>query len=174
LSFSHEKHAPIALSAMIMFHVECRNVADGLNLGAYLLEISMRLVHRSTSGKLPTSTYDLVSDAGDVLGFCQLRHRPSCAADLPAGAENSIYYEVAKAYRGRGYGKQLMGLALAEARRIGLETVRISVDDDNPTSRHIVETHGAVWVATVERKDGGLCHLFEIILAATRTRAASR
>ena len=35
----------------------------------------MKLVHRGTPGRLPTSSFDLVDDAGDVLGFAQLRHR---------------------------------------------------------------------------------------------------
>jgi hypothetical protein len=37
----------------------------------------MRLAHRSTSGPLPTASYSMVDDAGDVIGFAQLRHRPS-------------------------------------------------------------------------------------------------
>lgn len=42
--------------------------------------------------------------------------------------------------------------------------VRLTVDDDNPTSRHIIEVHGAVWVADFPRSSGGLCRLFEIEL----------
>jgi predicted acetyltransferase len=76
---------------------------------------SLALVHRDTSGPLPTSTFDLVNDAGEVVGFAQIRHRPSASADLPPEAGNHVYYQVAEAHRGRGYGKALMGLTLAEA-----------------------------------------------------------
>jgi predicted acetyltransferase len=80
-----------------------------------------------------------VDDAGQVIGFAQLRHRPSCKADLPPEAANSIYYEVAAPHRGQDHGKALLRLLLDEARRIGLERVRLTVTDDNPTSRHIIQ-----------------------------------
>ena len=101
----------------------------------------MRLIHRSTSGPLPTSTFALVGDTGTVLGFCQVRHRPSCNADLPLEAANHIYYAIAEPYSGRGYGKELMWLALAEAKRIGLERVRISCLRDHAISRRIILGH---------------------------------
>jgi predicted acetyltransferase len=99
---------------------------------------------------------------GTALGFCQVRHRPSCNADLPPEAGNHVYYEVAEPYRGRGYGKALLGLALAEAQRIGLERVRLTVLDDNPTSRRIIEMNGAVWLRGFVARTGEACHLFEI------------
>jgi hypothetical protein len=83
----------------------------------------MKLVHRDTSGRLPTSSFDLVDDAGHVLGFAQLSHRPSGNADLPPEAGNNIYYEVSEAHRGRGHGKVLLRLVLIEVRRIGLPHV---------------------------------------------------
>ena len=55
----------------------------------------MRLVRRNTSGPLPTSTYNLIANNGTVLGFCQVRHRPSCNPDLPPEAGNHVYYEIA-------------------------------------------------------------------------------
>jgi predicted acetyltransferase len=126
----------------------------------------MHLVHRNTSGRLPTSSYDLLSDDGQVLGFCQVRHRPSHSADLPESAGNHLYYEIFEAHRGRGYGKELMALALEQARRAGLQHVRLTVDDDNPASRHIIESYGAVWLATFRREGGGDTHLFEVDLRA--------
>jgi predicted acetyltransferase len=122
----------------------------------------MQLLHRATSGPLPASTFDLVDDAGQVLGFCQVRHRPSHAADLPPEAGNHIYYEIAEPYRGRGHGKTLLALALFEARRIGLQRVRLAVDDRNTTSRHIVESAGGQLVNEFARTTGELCRLFEI------------
>jgi predicted acetyltransferase len=124
----------------------------------------MRLIHRSTQGRLPTSTFDLVSEDGAVVGFCQVRHRPSCNADLPPGAGNHVYYEIAEPCRGRGHGKTLMSLALAEAKRIGLDRVRLIVTDDNPASRHVIESLGAVWLQDVTCRQGETYHLYEIDL----------
>jgi predicted acetyltransferase len=124
----------------------------------------MRLVHRSTSGPLPTSTYNFVATDGTLLGFAQVRHRPSCNPDLPPEAGNHVYYQIAEPYRGRGYGKELMRLALAEAKRIGLDKVRLTVLDDNPISRRIIETSSGVWLADFTTQKGETYHLFEIRL----------
>lgn len=124
-------------------------------------DITMKLVHRITDGPLPTSEFDLVNDAGEVIGYTQVRHRASRNPFMPPDAGNHVYYEISEAYRGRGYGKQLMGLALAEAGRIGLEAVRLTVRDDNPTSRHIIESHGATWLKEFVAANGVRYHLFE-------------
>jgi predicted acetyltransferase len=125
----------------------------------------MRLIRRSTSGPLPTSSFDFVGDTGTVLGFCQIRHRPSCNADLPPEAANHVYYEIAAEHRGRGNGKILMGLALAEAERIGLERVRISCLRDHAISRRIILGTGAVWIQDFVCKQGRRYDLFEVDLA---------
>jgi predicted acetyltransferase len=128
------------------------------------MERLMNLVHHYTQGPLPTSRFDLVDDAGQVVGFTQIRHRPSCADDLPPEAANNIYYEIDEAHRGHGYGKALMGLALKEAKRIGLRKVRIAVDGENSTSRHIIEAHGAVWLRDFINRTGERYHLYEVAL----------
>jgi predicted acetyltransferase len=124
----------------------------------------MHLVHRNTSGPLPVSRFDLANDAGDVIGYAQLRHRPSQNADLPPEAANHIYYEIAEPHRGHGHGKALLGLLLDEARRIGLQAVRLTVMDDNPTSRHIIEDARGQLVAEFTARTGELYRLFEISL----------
>jgi hypothetical protein len=56
----------------------------------------MKLVHRDTSGPLPTSSFELVNGTGDMIGYAQLRHRPSCNEDLPPEAANRLSYEIAE------------------------------------------------------------------------------
>jgi hypothetical protein len=57
----------------------------------------MRLVHRIThQDRLPTSDYDLLDDAGEAVGFGQLRHQPSRGVDLAEGAESHIHYSIAE------------------------------------------------------------------------------
>jgi predicted acetyltransferase len=124
----------------------------------------MRLVHRGTSGPLPTSSFSLVGDDSDVLGHAQLRHRPSCATDLPPTAANHVYLEVSPAHRGKGHGRVLLGLVLIEARRIGLEHVRLTVEDSNFASRRIVEAHGGVLVGRFTESDGAAVGLYEVRL----------
>jgi predicted acetyltransferase len=124
----------------------------------------VKLIHRSTSGRLPTSSFDFVSDAGAVIGCTQVRHRPSRNEDLPPEAANHIYYEIKEPYRGRGYGKTLLALALIEARRIGLERVRLTVGAENLASKRIIENNGGRWVA--DFRSWGHIHLYEISLLA--------
>jgi len=135
---------------------------------------AMKLVHRDTSGRLPTSSFDLVDDAGHVLGFAQLSHRPSGNADLPPEAGNNIYYEVSEAHRGRGHGKVLLRLVRIEVRRIGLPHVRLTVKDDNPTSRHIVEGAGGILVGEFMARTGELYRLFEIALGPAGSAGGDR
>jgi predicted acetyltransferase len=124
----------------------------------------MHLVHRNTSGPLPTSSFDLIGDDGEALGYTQVRHRPSQNAHLPKEAGNHIYYEIAEAHRGKGHGKTLMALALREARRIGLDRVRLTVEDENKTSRHIIENSGGRLVGEFVSTVGQKYQLFEISL----------
>jgi predicted acetyltransferase len=127
----------------------------------------MKLVHRGTSGPLPTSSFDLVNDTGDVIGFAQLRHRRSHNDDRPREAANNVYYEIAAGHRGRGYGKALLRLVLDEARRIGLDRVRLTVDDSNPTSRHIIEGAGGMLIGEfILPPTGEPRRLFEILLGS--------
>jgi predicted acetyltransferase len=125
----------------------------------------MQLVHRNTSGPLPTSIFDLVGYNGTVLGFAQVRHKPSQNADLPHEAGSNLYYEIGAPYRRVGYGKELMRFALKEAKRIGLHEVRLTVLDDNPVSRHIIKSNGGVWVKDFVCRRGERYHLFRIDLA---------
>jgi predicted acetyltransferase len=146
-------------------HGVVTQVQQASALGTYSLQwgMPMRLVHRIThQDRMPTSDYDFLDDAGEVVGFAQLRHRPSCSADLPPEAANNVYYEIAPAHRGRGHGKTLLALVLVEARRIGLDRVRLAVDDRNTTSRHIIESAGGQLVNEFARTTGELCRLFEI------------
>jgi predicted acetyltransferase len=113
---------------------------------------------------LPTASFDFVDSAGEVIGFAQLRHRPSCNDDLPPEAGNHVYYEVFEQNRGQGHGKVLLRLILIDARRIGLQRVRLTVTDDNPTSRHIVQGAGGQLVGEFTARTGELYRLFEISL----------
>jgi predicted acetyltransferase len=132
----------------------------------------LKLVHLKTEGRLPTSSYSLVADDREVIGYAQLRHRPSHSEDLPPEAANHAYYEVAEAHRGRGHGKALLRLVLDEARRIGLDRVRLTVDDRNTTSRHVVESAGGALVGEfMSAATGEPCRLFELNLGSRTSRA---
>ena len=121
-----------------------------------------RITHQD---RLPTSSFDLVNDAGEIIGYGQLRHRPSRGADLPEGAEFHIHYSVAEFHQRKGYGRALLGLLLQEARAIGLSAVRVGCDASNTASRRIIEANGGQFVGDFTDRIGEQVLLFEIRLS---------
>ena len=101
----------------------------------------MELVHRNTSGRLPTSTF-ILCDGGEEVGFVQIRHQPSHADDIPPECASHVYYEVREDRRRRGYGTKLLALGLQEARRLGLTELVVCCFESNPASKRIIESNG--------------------------------
>ena len=54
----------------------------------------------------------------------------------------NITYEIRPTERRKGYGKEILRLALLEAKHIGLERVLITCDEDNVASKKIIEANG--------------------------------
>ena len=103
------------------------------------------LKHKETSGKLPTSEYDLF-DENIIVGKIQIRHKPSHGAGIPESMSSHIYYEIAPEFRQRGYGKQILALGLEKAAEIGLEQIIITCTDDNIGSKKIIENNGGTFI----------------------------
>lgn len=104
----------------------------------------IELVHEKTEGRLSTSFFAFVSE-GQRIGISQLRHRPSHARDIPAEAASHVYYEVFEPYRGRGLGREILGLTLQEAYRLGMRDLIVTCMEDNPASRAIIERNGGIF-----------------------------
>ena len=99
------------------------------------------LKHTEDTGPLPTSTYILLDNEKEV-GFLQIRHVPSIVASLPQDMASHIYYEINEEERGKGYGNQILHLAKEEARKLGLQEIRLTVWDANIPSKKIIEANG--------------------------------
>lgn len=88
--------------------------------------------------QVPSSTYWLMDD-GVPVGMGNLRHRLTDALRERGG---HIGYAVDGTLQGRGYGKALLRLLLAEARRIGItEELLVTVDPGNTASRRVAEAN---------------------------------
>ena len=79
-------------------------------------------------------------DAGDR-GLVRLRFWLTPLLEVEGG---HIGYDVRPSSRRRGFGTAALGLVLPEARRRGLERVRLTADSDNLPSIKIIERNGGV------------------------------
>ena len=76
-------------------------------------------------------TYYWLSVKGEFVGLIKLRHYLNKSLEEAGG---NIGYGIRPSKRGLGYGKLMLGLVLEEAKKLGLEKVLITVDDNNESS----------------------------------------
>ncbi len=102
---------------------------------------------------VPASSFFLIRD-GKFIGRVSIRHRLNEALNSYGG---HIGYYIRPDERGRGYGTEILRLALEEARKLGLRRVLITCDDaGNPASARIIEKNGGVLADKVQN-DGRPC-----------------
>lgn len=94
------------------------------------------------SDYVPQTIYWLYDDDTPV-GIGKIRHRLTAASRLNGG---NIGYAVSQNYRGLGYGKQLLALLLAEAGRLGIEEILLTVDRDNDRSKKVCEANHGILI----------------------------
>lgn len=92
------------------------------------------------AGWVPSSTRWIAQD-GRLLGFVSIRHELN---DRLREVGGHIGYAVRPSARGRGVASAACALALAECRRLGVERVLITCDDDNRASARVIERNGGV------------------------------
>jgi predicted acetyltransferase len=109
---------------------------------AYLARLArLRDVAQIPAGWVPGTEFWLEDDAGEIVACARLRFWLSPALEVEGG---HIGYDVRPSSRYRGFGTAVLALVLPEARRRGLESVRLTVDSDNLASIKIIERNGGV------------------------------
>jgi predicted acetyltransferase len=91
-------------------------------------------------GQVPASSLWLIED-GVVVGIVSLRHKLNEKL-LKMGGH--IGYGIRPSKRKMGYGAKILELALREAKKLGIDKVLVSCDDDNVGSYKIIEKNGGV------------------------------
>jgi predicted acetyltransferase len=90
--------------------------------------------------KVPFSLHWLTD--GDVfIGEASLRHQLNAHLMREGG---HIGYGIRPSYRGRGYGRRILALALEECRRVDIERALVTCLDSNTASARIIEANGGV------------------------------
>lgn len=55
---------------------------------------------------------------------------------------SQIFYKIRLSERNKGYGTKMLELALNECKKIGMKQVRINCDDNNLSSKRVIEKNG--------------------------------
>jgi predicted acetyltransferase len=87
------------------------------------------------------ASYWWIVEGPEVLGAISLRYDLN---DFLHEAGGHIGYGVRPSARRRGLASWALGEVLVEARRIGLDRVLVTCDDDNTASARTIEKHGGV------------------------------
>lgn len=104
-----------------------------------------------------TSTFWLM-DKKEVVGVVRIRHQEvECAGH--------IGYDISPDYRNRGYGLQILKLALEKAKEIGIENVILTCNIDNIGSRKIIEKNNGELLGTIfDEEDNEYLYKFRVTL----------
>jgi len=93
----------------------------------------------STAARVPSRTFWLREDG--FAGCLTLRFLPG-THELPAHVPGHVGYAVVPWMRGRGIASRALGLALGEARALGLRHVDLACVHDNEASRRVIRANG--------------------------------
>ena len=103
-------------------------------------------------GWVPCSSYWLVDNSEEVIGVIRIRHRVDSDFLEMIG---HIGYEIKSTRRKEGNGSKLLELGLIEARKIGLEKVLITCDEDNIGSKRIIEKFNGKYIKSIVDDESG-------------------
>ena len=121
------------------------NNANGLSFEEYKEWLKRKHAESEQIGlmdgwKVPSTTYWLYADEKPV-GFGTIRHFLTDALRKVGG---NIGYGIAPKYRGKGYGKKILGLLLEEASRLGIDRALVTIQLDNAASKAVALANGGV------------------------------
>lgn len=99
-------------------------------------------------GFVPETFFWLIErETNQLAGRSSIRHALS---DEPTLRDiGHIGYDIRPSRQGRGYGTVILGLTLAEARRLGMGRVLVTCDSNNARSKAIIEHWGGVFERAV-------------------------
>ncbi|CAG9000264.1 MAG: hypothetical protein CENE_02258 [Candidatus Celerinatantimonas neptuna] len=106
-----------------------------------------RLIDESTGlnlreGYVPCHHFWFLNDKVQLMGVIRVRHRIDTPFLTHEGGH--IGYDIAPAFRGKGFGKMMLKFALPKARALGIERALITADEDNIASRKVIEANGGL------------------------------
>ena len=96
--------------------------------------------------RVPT-TFLVATDDGLIVGRVTVRHELNAYL---AAYRGHIGYGVSPEHRRRGHATGMLRQALIVARSLGVDSIMMTCDDDNPASARVIENNGGVLHSVVE------------------------
>jgi predicted acetyltransferase len=108
----------------------------------------LKLGKNLSASEVPTTSLYAFEDCA-IVGKVSLRHCLNPHFEKTAG---HIGFGVVDKYRGKGYGNEMLLLALPQAKQLGLSRVLLICAEDNHASMRIIQKNGGVLIGTSEKK----------------------
>ena len=112
-------------------------------------------------GLVPQTVFWALDDMGKAIGIVRMRHYLN---DNLRNRGGHIGYYVRRNQRGRGYGTEMLRLALLELKKLGVERALLTVDMDNIGSIRVIEANDGVLASVGQEADGKKFGRFWIVL----------
>jgi len=93
------------------------------------------------SGRVAQTIFLVIGDSTHVIGMVRVRHYLNDALRIKGG---HIGYYIRPSFRGKGFARRALNLALQELRVLGELRALITVDSNNPGSIKVIEACGGV------------------------------
>ena len=121
-------------------------------------------------GLVPQTVFWTLDDDGEAVGIVRLRHYLNDNLRVHGG---HIGYYVRRDQRGKGYGKEMLRLALDELRRLGEKRALITTDPDNVRSIRVIEANdGQFSDASTDPRTGAMYQRYWVDLEPQQGGAA--
>ena len=122
------------------------------------LKVVTKAQTKAPHGWVCSSTYFL-TDGKRIIGTTQVRHSLN-EATLHKGGH--IGYGIRPSERGKGYGAQILALALNECRALGIDKALVTCDKDNAASAGAILRNGGVLENEFVEEDGNIVQRYWI------------
>jgi predicted acetyltransferase len=135
----------------MFMHDVSNEIGAGMDFEKFLERINFREQGKDLpEGRVPQTHLWLV-EGSKFIGWVKIRHELN---DTLMQYGGHIGYSIRPSERRKGYGTKILELGLEEAKRLGIEKVLVTCDDDNIASAKIIEKNGGVMENTSISPEG--------------------
>ena len=120
----------------------------GMDFSTYIKSLTDESVGRGISENwVPASTYFLVDDEQKICGAVNIRHRLIEKLKIVGG---HVGYGIRPSARNKGYGTEILRLALQKMRGFGIAKALVTCDKANAGSARVIQKNGGVLDSEIE------------------------